>query len=87
MAIFNFNNSELRVVELEGKPWFVAKDVCDVLGISERARGYADSNLGDEESTLYQIQKGLRSQRVLTESGLYKLILPRDTPQAHPIQA
>lgn len=32
VQIFNFKNSQVRVIELEGEPWFVGKDVATVLG-------------------------------------------------------
>nr|WP_176522163.1 Bro-N domain-containing protein [Stappia indica] len=31
---------QIRVVEIDGKPWFVAKDVCDVLGIRTPQNAY-----------------------------------------------
>ena len=34
LAIFHFKkNKEVRTLEREGEPWFVVKDVCDILGI------------------------------------------------------
>lgn len=32
-AIFNFNGTDLRTIEIEGEPWFVAADVCRCLGL------------------------------------------------------
>ena len=34
VQIFNFENSQVRVVEIEDEPWFVGKDVASVLGYS-----------------------------------------------------
>ena len=34
LQIFNYNSSEVRVTQLDGEPWFVLKDVCQVRGIS-----------------------------------------------------
>jgi prophage antirepressor-like protein len=31
VATYSFNGMDLRVVEIDGEPWFVAKDVCTVL--------------------------------------------------------
>ena len=31
--IFHFQNKQIRTVQIDGEPWFVAKDVCEVLGI------------------------------------------------------
>ena len=34
MQTFTYNSNEVRTVELNGEPWFVLKDVCEVLGIA-----------------------------------------------------
>lgn len=34
LTTFNFNALPVRVVEREGEPWFLVRDVCDALGIS-----------------------------------------------------
>ena len=84
---------------LEETPWFVAKDVCDVLGFS----GYASHHtrrLGSEE--IVTIRRDSHTLRVrdhaalfdhkapivtlISESGLYKLIMRSDKPQAKPFQ-
>ncbi|MBT9368315.1 Bro-N domain-containing protein [Rhizobium sp. CSW-27] len=80
-----FSNT-VRVVEIDGQPWFVAMDVTNVLGITEKARGYAVARLADDERSLYQIQKGQRSVSIISESGLYKLIMRSDKPEARKFQ-
>ena len=40
---FKFDESPVRVVMKDGEPWFVAKDVCDILDIETRARPSAGS--------------------------------------------
>jgi prophage antirepressor-like protein len=34
LKIFEFEGAKVRIVEKDGQPWWVAKDVCDVLGIA-----------------------------------------------------
>jgi prophage antirepressor-like protein len=77
---FNFENSPIRVVEKQGEPWFVANDVCEVLGIAN-ARD-ALSRLDDDEKAdvaLTDISsngvKQSRTVNIINESGLYILIL------------
>ena len=41
LQVFTFENKEVRTVVIDGKPWFVAKDVCDVLEI-QNARSLSD---------------------------------------------
>lgn len=79
-----FNNPEfgaLRVVKDEsGEPWFVAKDVCDALGIdtSHVTRALDD----DEVSNLPNWQNGGKAPLIITEGGLYTLALRSRKPEA-----
>jgi len=86
LTIFTYSSNSIRVVEIDGQPWFVAMDVCKVLSITEKSRGYAVARLQDDERTLYQIQKGSRSVSVISESGLYRLIMRSDKPEARKFQ-
>lgn len=79
----------MRVAEIDGKPWFVAADVCRCLGMHLDPRGnpnvsVATRSLGQDEGRLYQIQTASNAYRlkVITESGLYKLIMRSDKPEA-----
>jgi len=78
--------SSIRVVTIEGNPWFVAKDVCDTLGYSASARGSILLKLDQSETSLERIQRDLRSVSVVSESGLYKLLMRSDKPEAKPFQ-
>lgn len=86
LSTFNYLSNTVRVVEIDGQPWFVAMDVTNVLGITEKSRGYAVARLADDERSLYQIQKGQRSVSIISESGLYKLIMRSDKPEARKFQ-
>ena len=49
LRLFQFNTSPVRTIVIDGKPWFVAKDVCDVLEFSDTThalRGLEDSERG-----------------------------------------
>jgi len=86
VTLFQFQQNQIRVVSLEGNPWFVATDVLYAIGLSQNSHGYAVAALDADQSSLYRIQKGVRSQRIISESGLYKLIMRSDKPQAKPFQ-
>lgn len=79
-----FENSEfgqLRVTQDEnGEPWFVAKDVCDALGLdtSHVRRGLDD----DEVTTLPNWQGKGAAPLIVSEAGLYSLILKSRKPEA-----
>ena len=79
-----FNNPEfgaLRVVKDEsGEPWFVAKDVCDALSIDT---SHVTRSLDDDEvSNLPNWQNGGKAPLIITEAGLYSLILRSRKPEA-----
>ncbi len=90
---FNFRDNQIRVVELEGKPWFVAVDVCDVLGL-ENPRSAVHRQLNRDEyrhvprSNVAQnyVSFPNRGANCISESGLYKLVLRSDKPEAKVFQ-
>ncbi len=83
LQVFNFGAEEVRVVKDEhGEPWWVAKDVCGVLGIDK----YRDAltRLDDDErgSVLLDTRGGEQRASTINESGLYSLILRSRKPEA-----
>lgn len=85
---FNFNTKAIRVVEIYGKPWFVAADVCRVLGIINQGNAYARLS-SDERTNIRQTDIGMPGGRdavMVSESGLYKLVMRSDKPEAKKIQ-
>lgn len=72
---------------LEGAPWFVAADVLDALGYPSSSRTMILRKLDPEEVALKRIEgtRG-RDQNVINESGLYKLLMRSDKPQAKAFQ-
>nr|UWD63556.1 MAG: antirepressor protein KilAC domain [Bacteriophage sp.] len=81
---FNFNALTLRTLtDGNGDPWFVAKDVCDVLGLNNV--GQALTRLDDDEKssiTLNDGTPGTPTKAIVSESGLYSLILASRKPEA-----
>lgn len=83
IQIFNFQSNEVRVVKDDnGEPWFVAKDVCSVLGIGNSRQ--ATSYLDDDERgvTTNDTLSGRQEMCVINESGLYSLVLHSRKPEA-----
>lgn len=79
---------QIRVVQIDGDPWFVAKDVCEVLGLENVTNACRRLN-GDEVSKLNRSKVGMRPGKpavIVSESGLYKLIMRSDKPVARPFQ-
>ena len=42
VQIFNFENNQVRVIEIEEEPWFVAKDVAEILGYARPTKAIHD---------------------------------------------
>lgn len=85
---FAFRNHTLRTVELDGQTWFAAADVCVILGVyiygGKPNPTHACRKLDADERGLHPMQTCGRSQNqvVVSESGLYKLIMRSDKPEA-----
>jgi len=80
LQIFNYQEKQVRTVLKDGEPWFVAVDVCNILGLvnpSESLRSLDD----DERSTL-RISEGGPEANIISEAGLYSLILRSNKPEA-----
>jgi prophage antirepressor-like protein len=71
-------NLPLRCVTRGGEPWFVAKDVCDALGINSNAT----RRLDDEDKSTFNVGLPGKAPTVVNESGLYALILESRKPEA-----
>ncbi|OLA37480.1 phage antirepressor [Phascolarctobacterium succinatutens] len=75
---------KVRVVEQGGEPWFVGKDVAEILGYSDLNKAVAmhvdddDKKLNDKTSPSF----GQRGTTLINESGLYSLVLSSKLPDA-----
>ncbi|PLX59586.1 Bro-N domain-containing protein [Sedimenticola selenatireducens] len=85
---YAFNDNQLRVVQIDGQPWFLASDACHCLGIRNHGTLYERLNL-DERGYIGRTDVGLPAGRpmvVVSESGLYKLIMRSDKAEARVFQ-
>lgn len=75
LTVFQFNSIQVRVVVVNNEPWFVAKDLCQVLGISK----YRDaiSRLDDDERESFKLDTlgGKQDMITVSESGMYALVI------------
>ena len=83
---FVFNAMPVRVVQADGEPWFVAADVCAVLGLGNVSM--ALERLDDDEKGVSSIDTlgGAQQMAVINESGLYSLVLGSRKPEAKPFK-
>lgn len=84
-----FNNEdfgEIRALAIDNEPWFVAKDVCDALGIrTNTVRSILDEDEVSEanvNSIDIGPDSGGRAPLIITEAGLYSLVLKSRKPEA-----
>ncbi len=81
---FQFEDHDVRVVVLDGEPWFVARDVCAALGLTNPADAVNALDKDDLGSTEVVDSLGRRNPnaRIINEPGLYSLILRSRKPEA-----
>lgn len=87
MQVFNYKSFQVRTVEINNEPWFVLKDVCTVLGISNHKMTAQRLDV-DEVSQTYLTDSLGRKQEttIINESGLYHVILRSDKHEAKPFR-
>lgn len=91
ITTLQFNNDQfgqLRAIQDEsGEPWFVAKDVCDALGIANNRD--AIKALDDDEKNTVVIPDGIQgnpNKTIVSEPGFYKLVMRSRKPEAKAFQ-
>lgn len=80
---FAYNDLQVRVVTRDGEPWFMAKDVCEVLAITNV--GNVLASLAEDERSSIHIADGTSgnpNKALVSEAGLYSLILRSRKPEA-----
>lgn len=81
-----FKNPEfgaIRTVELDGEPWFVGKDVTEILGYANPSKALLDHVDAEDKLNNESLSSlGQRGGWLINESGLYSLILGSKLPSA-----
>lgn len=79
---FNYGEKEVRTVVKDGEPWFVAKDICDILEINDNrsAMRRIKSNMKGEHNI--PTPGGNQEMIVISEAGVYKLVFTSHKPEA-----
>lgn len=74
-TIFKFGDSEIRVINKCGEPWFVAKDVCDALTLTNSRKALTALDDDEKGVTLSYTLGGEQNLSIVSESGMYTLVL------------
>lgn len=85
-----FNNTEfgqVRTMMIKGSPWFVAKDVCECLGIIKHRDAVSRLDGDERGSVEVDTLGGTQQMAAVNEYGLYNLVLSSRKPSAQKIEA
>jgi len=88
---FQFNDNQVRILVIDGQPWFVGSDVCKILGILNfsdaylRLKEYEKQTIKSDSIDNNDVIRNPYTV-IISEPGLYRLILTSRKPQAEPFQ-
>lgn len=83
--VFQYSGNEVSVIMQDGEPWFVAKDVCKLIGLEQVSR--AMNRLDEDDKGLVKVTHPQSAEKLIevnavNESGVYQLILDSNKPEA-----
>lgn len=79
---YKFENTEIRVVEIDGEPWFVGKEVAETLGYSNASDAIATHCKGVAKRYPLQTEGGVQNVRLLSEADMLRLVVNSTLPAA-----
>ena len=95
LKVFDYEGAQLRTIEIDGEVWFVAKDVCDILELSNPTEALraldedekntlriSEGNLEYLNVSLGKSGRGNPNMNVINEPGLYALVFRSNKPEA-----
>ena len=87
LRIYNFDGNEVRTMLLENEPWFVGKDVAEVLGYKDTVNALK-SHVDDDDKGMAKCHTpgGMQEMTIINESGVYSLVFASKLPSAKKIQ-
>lgn len=92
LAAFSFNDNQVRVLMIDGEPWFVVKDLCKTLDISNPSQALSRLDEDEKRSLSYSeviiLSDNPDTTRLLavSESGMFALVLSSRKPEARPFR-
>lgn len=84
VAVFNYENNQVRSLTIKGEPWFVLADLCKVLDLSNPTMVAKKLDLDERAKSDLGLQE--KNVTLVNESGMYAVILRSDKPQAKPFR-
>ena len=75
LSTFNFESNSIRTLAIDNEPWFVAKDVCDAIGLTNSRMSLIALDEDEKGVSLIYTHSGKQEMNIVSESGMYTLIL------------
>ena len=82
LELFHFKGRQVRTIQLDGEPWFVAADVCDVLGLNNPSQALSYLDRDERRLITNEAWRTNGNMAVVSEPGLYSLVLRSRRPEA-----
>ncbi|MFD2177763.1 phage antirepressor KilAC domain-containing protein [Veronia pacifica] len=78
---FQFQNAEIRVIDDDGNPWFIAKDIADILGYSNTSKAVS-THCKKIKTCPTEMGGQVRYVQIIPERDVYRLIMRSKLPEA-----
>ena len=85
--IYKFNSEPVRVFMIDGEPWFVLRDICELLDLTTPARVAERLNQKGVSKTHTPTRGGSQPVTIINEPNLYRVVLRSNSPAAAPFEA
>ena len=82
----SFNNNNIRIIGSSNEPWFVAKDICNILDLKDVSNALLNISEKWKGTKVISTLGGEQNMRIINEAGLYKLIMRSNKPIAQKFQ-
>ncbi|NKS67303.1 BRO family protein [Prescottella equi] len=85
MVPFAYGDAQVRVVTIDGEPWFVLSDLCKVLDIANPSNVAARLDEGVRQTHTLRHAEGMRGNpnvTIVSEPGMYEVVIRSDKPEA-----
>lgn len=82
LTCYDFQSHSIRIVMRQGEPWFVASDVAEALGYRDAANAARNLEVHQKGTQIVSTLKGNQELTIISEGGLYRLVLRSRKPEA-----
>lgn len=82
LEVFQYADRQVRTISVDGELWFVLADICGVLGIANAGNVAARLDEADIRQTDIRSGGQNRSLTIVSESGMYEVVIRSDKPEA-----